>query len=441
MFKKLLKYLNPKQGLQDELDVANAVASIRKNIYFRGPNVYILAFAIIIASVGLNVNSIPVIIGAMLISPLMGPILGIGLALNTIDMSLLKTSLKNLGVMVAISIVASTLYFVLTPLRLENPTELLARTNPTIYDVIIALVGGLAGIVETCRKEKGTVLSGVAIATALMPPLCTIGYGISQLNWQYALGALYLFFINSVFIALATYLGAKYLGFEKMRYSDPAQQKRISRRITLGLIIIIIPSIISAVSIVKQSNFERSVSSFLENAKKVNLNYVLRYNITHHGKESIVELVVADTDIPSSDKETLYALAMEEGIARSRIAFIGTSERQNYSSNEMIEELFNKNELKLESRDSLIAQMQNELNDYRNIDSEYAKIVEEIKAQHPEVADVTIARVSSSKEEKSNQNIIVVIKSENQLSDKESQSLKKWLSVRMGGCEAKIFYE
>ncbi|MDD2294112.1 MAG: DUF389 domain-containing protein, partial [Bacteroidales bacterium] len=191
-------------NVSNYIDIENASDSIKKNIEFRGPNFWVLTFAIIIASVGLNVNSIPVIIGAMLISPLMGPIIGLGLGLGTNDTTLLKHSLSNLGIMVLISIAASSLYFLLSPLEMENPTELLARTNPTIYDVMIALFGGFAGIFEISRKDKGTVFSGVAIATALMPPLCTIGYGIAILNVQYIFGALYLFFINSVFIALAT---------------------------------------------------------------------------------------------------------------------------------------------------------------------------------------------------------------------------------------------
>ena len=161
----------------DQIDTADAAERIKNGIWFRGPNVWILAFSIVIASVGLNVNSTAVIIGAMLISPLMGPIVGTGLALGTNDTDLLKLSAKNLLIMVVIALLASTLYFILSPLSLVNPTELEARTSPTIYDVLIALFGGLAGIFENSRKERGTVLSGVAIATALMPPLCTAGYG------------------------------------------------------------------------------------------------------------------------------------------------------------------------------------------------------------------------------------------------------------------------
>lgn len=190
-------------NLSDHIDVVAAEKNIRGNVKFRGPNAWILAVAVIIASVGLNVNSIPVVIGAMLISPLMGPIFGMGLGLGVNDIELMKSSGKNLLVMVSISLVVSFLYFLITPLSLSNPTELLARTSPTFYDVLIASFGGFAGILELCRKEKGTVISGVAIATALMPPLCTAGYGLASGNITHFIGALYLFVINGTFIMLA----------------------------------------------------------------------------------------------------------------------------------------------------------------------------------------------------------------------------------------------
>lgn len=189
---KFAQYLKDRVNLSEDIDHGSASLSIRKNIAFKGHNVFILACAIIIASVGLNVNSIPVIIGAMLISPVMGPIQGFGFGLGIQDNRLVKESMENFLIMVSISIAASALYFILSPLNLENPSELLARTNPSIYDVLIALFGGMAGMLETSRKDRGTVISGVAIATALMPPLCTVGYGLSILNWHYVLGALYL---------------------------------------------------------------------------------------------------------------------------------------------------------------------------------------------------------------------------------------------------------
>lgn len=169
-------------NITDHVDIQDTTERIKKAIDFKGPNAWILAFAVIVASVGLNVNSVPVIIGAMLISPLMGPIIGAGLAVGVNDSDLLRRSLKYLAVMVSISIIASTAYFLVSPLDLAEPTELLARTRPTIYDVFIAFFGGLAGIVENSRKDKGTAIAGVAIATALMPPLCTAGYGLAPVT-------------------------------------------------------------------------------------------------------------------------------------------------------------------------------------------------------------------------------------------------------------------
>ena len=245
-------------NLNEHIDTDKASQYIRSNIEFKGPNAYILAFAIVIASVGLNTNSIPVIIGAMLISPLMGPIFGIGYGLGTNDTAFIKTAFKNLLIMVVISILASSIYFLVSPLELENPTELLARTNPTIYDVLIALFGGFAGIIEISRKDKGTVISGVAIATALMPPLCTAGFGLASGSLKYFAGAMYLFFINSIFIAIATFLTVKYLKFPMATFTDPARKKRVSRWVAALTIIIVAPSVYSAVIMIRENNFNHT---------------------------------------------------------------------------------------------------------------------------------------------------------------------------------------
>jgi len=189
----------------DQADPADIDRSIRDGVVFKGTNLWVLMMAILIASIGLNVNSTAVIIGAMLISPLMGPIMGIGYGAGIYDFDLIKRGLKNLGIAAFISLLTSTLYFLASPLS-EAQSELLARTTPTIWDVLIALFGGLAGIIATTRKEKTIVIPGVAIATALMPPLCTAGYGIATGSAHYFFGAFYLFFINCVFIAFSTLL-------------------------------------------------------------------------------------------------------------------------------------------------------------------------------------------------------------------------------------------
>jgi len=225
-------------NINEYIDRESAAQRIKEGIWFKGPNIWILAFSIIIASVGLNVNSTAVIIGAMLISPLMGPIVGVGFAVGTQDSSLLEQALKNLIIMVTISLLVSCIYFIVTPLNLVDPTELQARTRPTIYDVLIALFGGLAGILETCRKDRGTVISGVAIATALMPPLCTAGYGLAHLSPRFFFGALFLFLINATFIILATYLVVRYLHFEPVGELNRLNSSR-GKRITSYILALI----------------------------------------------------------------------------------------------------------------------------------------------------------------------------------------------------------
>lgn len=203
MWRGVRVYFNIMPDKEDERQI---VAQISSGVSFRGANLWVLIFAIFIASLGLNVNSPAVIIGAMLISPLMGPIIGMGLAVGINDVELLKRSARNFGVATLISVLTATVYFLLTPLG-DARSELLARTSPTLYDVLIATCGGAAGIIALCTKGKGNVIPGVAIATALMPPLCTAGYGLATGHWLYFLGAFYLFFINTVFISLATYVG------------------------------------------------------------------------------------------------------------------------------------------------------------------------------------------------------------------------------------------
>lgn len=279
MWDQIVKRLRKYTYIYDEIDTDAAAERIKASIWFKGPNAWILAFAIVLASVGLNVNSTAVIIGAMLVSPLMGPIIGTGLALGTNDTDLLKSATKNLLVMVVISLLASTIFFALSPLSLVNPTELEARTSPTIYDVLIALFGGLAGILENSRKERGTVLSGVAIATALMPPLCTAGYGLAHFDMHFFFGALYLFVINSVFIALATYIMVKYLRFRTVGGISPETAKKRRNLISTVLAIVIIPSIWSAVVLIGDNNYERNVHSFVDSNRIVGSSYIYDYKV------------------------------------------------------------------------------------------------------------------------------------------------------------------
>ena len=347
--------------LFEELDTDSAAERIKNAIWFRGPNVWILAFSVIIASVGLNVNSTAVIIGAMLISPLMGPIIGTGLALGTNDTDLLKSAAKNLLVMVVISLLASTLFFLLSPLSLVNPTELEARTSPTLYDVLIALFGGLAGILENSRKERGTVLSGVAIATALMPPLCTAGYGLAHLNMHFFIGALYLFVINSVFIALATYLMVKYLRFRTVGGIDEATANRRRQLISTVLVIVVVPSILSAYNLIIENNFERSVRSFVEaNRMVAPERYIYNYNVEHRH----AQLSIAGDPLTVSLRNDIYQKAARYGIKEKEMSlnehalWLTQQEMQRY-----LEEAYSRDEVLEANSEAKLAAMQSRIDE------------------------------------------------------------------------------
>ena len=309
---RVRKYTN----IYDDIDTDSAAERIKSSIWFKGPNAWILAFAIILASVGLNVNSTAVIIGAMLVSPLMGPIIGTGLALGTNDTDLLKSAFKNLLVMVVISLLASTLFFILSPLSLVNPTEIVSRTSPTIYDVLIALFGGMAGILENSRKERGTVLSGVAIATALMPPLCTAGYGLAHLNMRFFIGAMYLFVINSVFIALATYLMVKYLRFRTVSGISPEMALKRRRLVAFTLVIVVIPSLWSAFVLIGNTNYERNVRSFVESNRIVGGHSYI-YDYKTNGRN--VKISFAGDPLSDSLKTDFFAKAAQYNIKESSI--------------------------------------------------------------------------------------------------------------------------
>ncbi|HPF91475.1 MAG TPA: TIGR00341 family protein [Flavobacteriales bacterium] len=243
-------------------DPRTALEAIARNVEFRGTNLMILVFAIIIASVGLNVNSAAVVIGAMLISPLMGPIVGVGAGLGVMNLDLVRRAVKHLAFAAGASVVTSTLYFLLTPLG-EAHSEILARTTPTIWDVLIAASGGFAGIIAAASKDRGNVVPGVAIATALMPPLCTAGYGLAHANWAYFFGAFYLFLINSVFIALATLATVRWLGYPLHSYADEEFTRRMRRYVTLVVLVTVLPSIYLAWRLVQQSAFNQRAQRFI----------------------------------------------------------------------------------------------------------------------------------------------------------------------------------
>lgn len=272
---KLLNYLRLGDNAEDPKVAMEAIA---RGVVFRGTNLLILVFAILIASVGLNVNSAAVVIGAMLISPLMGPIMGVGAGVGVMDFRLVRRSVYNLGFAVGASIATSTLYFLITPLS-EAHSEILARTSPTIWDVLIALSGGFAGVIAAASKERGNVVPGVAIATALMPPLCTAGYGLAHLNWSYFLGAFYLFLINSVFIGIATLFTVRWMGYPMKSLADERVTRKVKRYTAIIIFITVVPSVFLAYRLVLQTAFENRAEQYVLFETDVEDNFLVKQEI------------------------------------------------------------------------------------------------------------------------------------------------------------------
>ena len=420
-------------SLSEHIDTFQAEKAIRNSIYFRGPNVWILVFSIIIASVGLNVNSIPVIIGAMLISPLLGPIFGIGLGLGINDTGLLKSSLKNILVMMLISLVASFLYFLITPLSLSNPTELLARTNPTIYDVLIALFGGFAGIFELSRTEKGTVFSGVAIATALMPPLCTAGLGLANGNLMYFIGALYLFTINCIFIILATYLTVKYMKFEQYEYKDERTGKRARRLITIITAIVVVPSIWSAIVMVRENTFNQDVAEFINMNKNLYSGYIMDYKVEHR-KGSRVEVYFTGEPLSASEKNNFLESAKEFGLKPEQVIIKEHALVEGTGEAEILKGIYERTDNEITRREAEIKKLEDELKLLHASDIPYSQITREAVNQYPELKSLFVARGAEvrSSDFKESDGLLAVATTTRPLSDEQKLRLKNWLRIRLG---------
>ena len=437
----------------NKIDTEQADANIRRNILFRGPNVWILAFSIIIACTGLNINSTAVIIGAMLISPLLGPIFGFGLGLGITDTRLIRASLINLAVMVLVSLTVATVFFLASPLTLVNPTELEARTNPSIYDVLVALFGGMAGVLEMSRKEKGTVLSGVAIATAIMPPLCTAGYGLAHLNWHFFLGAMYLFFINFLFITLATIMMVKYLRFHPAEIPDPRQAKRTKHIIAAIVIIFTIPSLWTAANMIQSNNFILKARNFISENKSWDRSYIYDYEIDGH-KGGSIDIYFAGEPLKSHEREGLLTLAQSYGISENQITIheqVYEDDGNNASDSEILMKgIYERTDMEINRREAQIKILEDQLREYRSTEIPYTQITQEVRSQYPAIENLYLTRgasvspatpdpeltgdsseTESSAELSENRIILVVAQSRIPLSETERERLENWLKIRL----------
>ena len=442
-FNTVREFLKITLNLTNDVDIQAASENIRKNIPFRGPNVYILFVAIIIASVGLNVNSIPVIIGAMLISPLMGPITGLGLGLGTNDRELVLFSIKNLLVMVGISLLAATLYFILTPLEIDNPTELLARTRPTIYDVFIALFGGLAGVLETARKEKGTVISGVAIATALMPPLCTVGYGIANLSWQYTIGALFLFSINCIFIAMAAYLMAKFLKFPM----KTVEQHRTRYFILSYALVILLAatSIFTGYHVIRENDFTKLANRFVKKNQNIGKTYIYDSQVNIDSKPYMLELRLAGETLNEDTKEMLLRDAENYGIMRSQIVIHedATVQVDRFNETEIVKNLMATNANNIQVRDDSIKVLNAQIAHYKQQELPAKQLAEELQVQLPSITRLTLAKGTALEQNMvmSEEQVVVVAHCIEMPSEEEKARVYEWLKIRLQIQDLEIIFD
>lgn len=433
-------YFDLKNDKESELDV---VERIKKGIDFKGANIWILIIAIFIASLGLNVNSTAVIIGAMLISPLMGPIIGMGLSVGINDFELMKRSFKSYLVTTVFSIATAVIYFTLTPIS-EAQSELLARTSPNIYDVFIALFGGLAGIVALSVKEKGNVIPGVAIATALMPPLCTAGYGIATGNLHFFLGAFYLYFINSLFISVSTFIGVRVMQFSRKNFVDKKREKRVRQYIIAAVIITMCPAMYLTVGIVKTALYESSATKFINRELSFENTKVLDRTINRDDKE--IKVILIGEEVPEESINIARAKLSDYNLGDTKLIVEGMN-RGNVDvktiTSTVIEDLYKNTEKKLQDQQLVIDQLERDMSRYKKLEDIGQNIVPEIRVLYPNVKTLAIAHTLevNTETQKIDTVAIAVMKFDVVPTHKEKNTITNWLSARVGAKKLQLIVD
>jgi uncharacterized hydrophobic protein (TIGR00271 family) len=426
------------QDQDNELEIIDA---IRKGVIFRGINLWMLIFAILIASVGLNVNSTAVIIGAMLISPLMGPIMGLGLGAGINDIHLIKTAGKNLAIAVFLSILTSATYFYFTPLT-QVQSELLSRTSPTFFDVLIALFGGLAGVFAGSSKEKGNAIPGVAIATALMPPLCTAGYGLATMNMAYFLGALYLFFINSVMISASTFMVVEFLRFKPVEYLDAQRAKFVKRIIYSMLFITIVPSIYLAYNIVKQSKFEIDANTFLRNEFSNESFYVVNKQFSYKNAKNNEIILYIGGFMDSSSIANKHSALENYKLDNTKLVIRQGTQLQDFREKDKIQmdQVSRSHAFELNKRDSTIAMLKEQMNEKEAAFFATSEILDELKVFYPSIREFSISPgiIYSEQDSSEISTIMVYLADDDNMTPKELDNMKLWLKKRLNIKELRI---
>lgn len=433
-------------SLQDDkasdLEIDN---SLRSAVTMRGTNLWVLMFAIFIASIGLNVNSTAVIIGAMLISPLMGPIMGIGYGLGIYDFKLIRIAFRNLAMAVSISLLTSVIYFLLTPLN-QAQSELLARTTPTIWDVLIALFGGLAGIIGITRKEKSNVIPGVAIATALMPPICTAGYGIANGEWSFFFGAFYLFTINAVFIALSSALVIRLSHVETKHFIDSKTTSRVKTYAALLAIITVVPSIYLAFALVQDEVFKANASTFIEGEIANKKTYVSHTQIDPKNRR--IEVTLIGEFIPQENILALSERLEKKGLAKTELIVHQTKDDSKLHLDQLktglVNQLYTQSQEQIKNKDERILQLETELQQQRQSLAQFKAIPRELQVLFPSVTDVWISKMLAAHPEFTSSKtevLVLTVSSTKVMPVTEKQKMKTWLTERLSNYEVNIVWK
>ncbi|SHG04153.1 uncharacterized hydrophobic domain-containing protein [Salegentibacter echinorum] len=427
--------------IRHDTDRESTIEAVKKDISFKGHNAWILIFSVFVASVGLNVSSTAVVIGAMLISPLMGPIVGIGMSIAINDVLTLRKSFINLGVMVGLSVLTAYIYFLVSPVKEETP-ELLARTYPTILDVLVAIFGGLALIVA--KTKKGTIASvilGVAIATALMPPLCTVGYGLAIGNWSYAGGALYLFSINTVFIALSTFVVTKILGFPLVKYVNSKKRRRIAQIASTIAVIVMIPSVILFVFLLQEQVFEAKAKEYVSNVVTYDGTETIKSTYDYNKKSIEVYLIgklVPQGTIATWKKQLggIEALKESQLIVHQGSDPSGSlDELSTQVRSGILEDLYVKNQELIEDKDAKIALLENELSKRSGSEFSFSDVSREAKVNYDGLQELGYSNLITTNFEKTDTIPTFNLTWKKGISEAkiaaEKQRFEKWIKLRL----------
>lgn len=441
-FKRIMKAafnLSADQASYEEID-----ERIESGVELRGTNLCILILAIFIASVGLNMNSTAVIIGAMLISPLMGAIMGVGFGIAIYDTDLLKRSFTILIFEVIVALLTSTVYFMLSPITTPS-SELLARTSPTAWDVIIAVCGGLAGMIGTTRKEKSNIIPGVAIATALMPPLCTAGFGLASHNLRYFAGAMYLFCINGIFIAITTMLITVFLGIPVKKVANAKRRRNILKRIVIVSVVAIVPSVFLAADIVHDSVIQNNVDRFVNQEFQFDNTQVVKYELDKEKKQLEVAVIGAtiDEDVITALENSMteyhidsFTLQVQQTLVKNGIT---QEELETYVKNETSKYEAGKYDTVLQSDyedlQSQLLAAKTELANYQNENAVSAAVIKEVKTLYPEVLDVWAGYIMNE----SSRQAVVILQVRQEYDSDTIKTLTDFLCTRLQAEEIQIY--